>query len=163
MRPTKKIAVAVSAAALMTIITPLGASPAHAANENHFEIEFSDTHECTHEQVIGETKVHATTTETDNGDGTSTVTVKQHQHGSHLEGVFSGDEYVLNEQSEIQETFIISTSLGGVIHTHTTFNHKGEDQAFTEVPGDDDLQQRVTFTFPPVGDPIMVQNTTRCH
>ena len=162
MRIGKRIGPAVVAAGLMTLVTPFGASVATAA-EDHFEIEFSSTHECTHEQVNGETKVHATTTTADNGDGTTTVTVRQHQHGSHLEGAISGDEYVFNEQSEIVENFVIDTSLGGVVSTHTTFNHKGEEQAFTEVPGEDDLQQRVTFVFPPVGPPTMVQEMTRCH
>ena len=161
MRFGKRAVPTLAAAALMVLGIPF--APGAQAAENHFEIEFSSTHECTHEQVIGETKVNVTTTEQDNGDGTTTVTVHQHQHSSHLEGVVSGDEYVLNEQQEITETFVINTSLGGVISTHTTFNHKGEEQAFTEVPGEDDLHQRLTFVFLPIGDPELVMEDTDCR
>ena len=163
MRARTKLSAAFAAAALTTIATPFGATPAHAETF-HDEIEFSRTHECTHEDVIGETRVHVTTTTTDNGDGTTTVHVKQHAHGSHLVGFFSGDEYVLNEKTDVDEEFIVSTSLGGAGSTKTTFNHKGEEQAFTEVPGQDDLWQRVTFVIPPLGgDPQIVMADTRCH
>lgn len=159
----KKLSIAFATAALTTVVAPFGASPAHAETY-HDEIEFSRTHQCTHEDVIGETKVHVTTTTQENGDGTTTVHVIQHQHSSHLVGVFSGDEYVLNEMTMVQESFVVSTSLGGAGQTKTTFNHKGEDQAFTEVPGEDDLWQRVTFVIPPGGGPPqMVQADTRCH
>lgn len=163
MRTRKKIGVALAAGALMTVVAPFGASPA-SAKQTHQEVEYSDTHECTHEQVNGDTRVRYTTETTENGDGTTTVTIRQHSHGSHLEGAFSGDEYVLNEQRDSEETFMVSTILGGVVETKTIFIHKGEDQAFTEVPGEDDLHQELSFLIAPItGDPTLVMEETDCR
>ena len=147
----------------MTVIAPFGGSPA-SAKTSHDEIEFSSTHECTHEQVSGDTRVTYTTQTTQNNDGTTTVTVRQHAHGSHLEGLFSGDEYTMNEMSDTEETFVVSTTLGGVVETKTIFIHKGEDQAFTEVPGEDDLHQRLSFVITPVtGEPMLVMEDSDCR
>ena len=163
LRLKKKIGAALAAGALMTVAMPFGASPA-SAKTTHDEIEFSRTHECTHEDVIGDTRVKYTTTQTDNGDGTTTVTIKQHSHGSHLVGTFSGDEYMLNEQRDTEQQFMMLTSLGGVAETKTVFIHKGEDQAFTEVPGEDDLHQELSFLIPPFGgDPVLVMEENDCR
>jgi hypothetical protein len=158
-----KLGAAFAAAALMTIVMPFGPSVAQAANETHFEVEYSDTHECTHEQVTGDLRVHYTTQTTNNSDGTTTVVIKQHAHGSHLEGVFSADEYMMNEVTDTEETFVLNTSAGGIIETRTVFIHKGEELAFTEVPGLDDLHQRLTFAFLPIGDPELVMEDTDCR
>lgn len=163
MKNRTKLGTALAAAVLTTVVTPFGPPAAKAANETHFEIEYSDTHECTHEQVTGDLRVHYTTETTNNGNGTTTVVIKQHAHGSHLEGVFSADEYMMNEVSDTEETFLLNTSMGGVVETRTVFIHKGEDQAFTEVPGEDDLHQRLTFAFLPIGDPEMIMEDTDCR
>jgi hypothetical protein len=157
-----KLGAAFAAAALTTIVVPFGPPSAQAAQEQ-FEIEYSETHECTHEQVTGDTRVQYTTTTTNNGDGTTTVKIKQHQHGSNLEGIFSGDDYMFNEHQDSEETFLLSTSMGGVVETKTVFIHHGEDQAFTEVPGEDDLHQRLTFAFLPIGDPELIMEDTDCR
>lgn len=157
-----RIHAALAAGALATLVAPFGGAPAHAET-THTEIEFSRTHECTHEDVVGDTRVRYTTETRDNGDGTTTVTVRQHSHGSHLRGVFSGDEYMLNEKRDTTETFTVSTTLGGSAETQTVFIHKGEDQAFTEVPGRDDLHQRLTFLIPPVGESVLVMEDNDCR
>jgi hypothetical protein len=163
LRAHKKIGAALTAAALMTLVAPFGGSPANAA-QTHEEVEYSDTHDCTHEQIEGDTRVRYTTETTQNNDGTTTVKIRQHAHGSHLEGVFSGDEYTLNEMRDTEETFQVNTTLGGVVETKTVFIHKGEDQAFTEVPGEDDLHQELSFIITPItGDPILVMEDSDCR
>ena len=149
-------------ALVMAAMAALIAGPA-SASTTHFTIEYSDEHDCTHEQVIGDTRVSYSADERDNGDGTTTVTIRQHVHGSHLVGVFSGDKYVLNEQRDTVETFTLSTSLGGTVTTKTTFIHYTERQAFMEVPGEDDLHQYLTFTFMPIGDPVLTEERTECR
>jgi hypothetical protein len=153
----RALIVAFVAAALASLI----AVPV-SARTTHFVIEFSQTHECTHEQVSGDTRVTLWMDTTDNGDGTTTVTTRQHVHGSDLRGAISGDKYVINERSDNVETFVIATT-GGTITTKTTFIHYTERQAFTEVPGQDDLHQYLSFLFGPVGDPILTEERTECR
>ena len=159
----KKLSIAFATATLTTIVAPFGASPAHAETY-HDEIEFSRTHECTHEEVIGDVRIHVTTTTTDNGDGTTSVHVVQHYHGSHLIGTFSGDEYVLNERTEEHLTFVVVTNLGGVGTAKTTVNPQGEGQAFPQGPGQDGPWRRVSFVVPPGGGPrTTLMGDMRCH
>lgn len=151
------LALALAAAASLV------AGPA-SARTSHFEIEFSDEHDCTHELVSGDTRVTIWMDQTDNPDGTTTVTVRQHTHGSDLRGAISGDKYVINERRETVETFELPTSIGGTITVRTTFIHYTERQAFTEVPGADDLHQYSTYTFlPPLGDPVLTEERTECR
>lgn len=140
----------------------LFASPASATTQ-HFVVEFSDTHACTHEQVSGETRVTIWMDSTENADGTTSVTVRQHRHGSDLRGDFSGDKYVLNERTETEEHFVVDASTGGTFTVRTTFIHYTERQAFTEVPGQDDLHQYLTFTFLPLVGATLTDERTECR
>ena len=151
----------IGTALLAALITALNAGPV-LAGTTHFVIEFSDTHECTHEQVNGDTRVTVWMDETENPDGTTTVTVRQHVHGSDLRGVFSGDKYVLNERTETVEHFLVD-SAGGTITVRTTFIHYTERQAFTEVPGEDDLHQYLTFVLVPLVGPMLTDERTECR
>jgi hypothetical protein len=156
-----KLGLVVSIAALATLAGSLSPTSAFA-DSDHQEFMFSETHPCTHEQVVGDTRVDFDSTTQDNGDGTTTVTMTQRTHGNQLVGVLSDDTYVINEHTETTETFIISTSLGGSVSTKSVFIHNGENQANTEIQGLDDLHQRLTWVFAPGGPPMMVEGTSLC-
>ena len=148
--------VVAAAAGVGAILAPLALA---AAATDKYEIEFARQHECTREVVEGDTLVHTVMTTSQNPDGSIHVRVRQHGHS--LEGVISGDEYVFNEGQDTTTDYDVGS--GDRVEVRTVFVHRGEDQAFAEVPGLDDLHQRFVYTFGPLGETIIEEEETECR
>jgi hypothetical protein len=148
-RPTTFLVIALVSASVAAAVLVRGA-PA-ATSTQMFVIPFSTTHQCTHEQVEGDTRVLLVVTTSDNPDGSIHVRTHQRTHGQTLLGIVSGDEYVFNEGSDVITEFDIAGGETGHGVIRTEFIHQGEDQALADVPGLDDLHQRTVVTITPVG------------
>lgn len=125
-------------------------------------VEFSATHQCTGEEVVGETRVHMVITTSENPDGSTHVRVHQQTHGQTLVGLISGDQYVFNNGEDAVSDFDLVGGTGRVV-TRTEFIHQGEDLAFLESPGLDDFHQRLIVTFSPLGPPTIERERTECR
>lgn len=156
----KSTRVPVTLASILAVALPLLANPA-MAETYHNEVEFSATHECTGEQVEGDTKVKVTFNTTENSDGTTTVHTKQHTVGSQLRGLISNDKYTFNNSEDVEETFTILGSFGS-IKFKTIFVHSSENVAYLEQPGKDDLHQKFSATFAPLLPPVVTKDTSEC-
>lgn len=164
MRILKTFLAAAAVTAVASIAAAVQAENAWAETQTFkFDIEFSREHECTREPVVGDTRVHMVVTTTDNPDGSMHVRVHQQQHGQSLFGAISGDEYVFNEGQDSISDFDIVGGETGQIVIRTEFIHRGEDQAFLEVPGLDDLHQRTVVRVAPFLPPMIEEQRTHCR
>ncbi|HEX2296566.1 MAG TPA: hypothetical protein VHN37_14835 [Actinomycetota bacterium] len=150
-----------AAAAAVAVAVPLFARPALAETYRD-EIVFDQEHECTLENVVGDTKVKITIETKNNPDGTTTVKSTQHTHGSQLRGVISGDKYVFNNSEDVVETFTLLGSSGSV-KSKTIFVHNGESVANLETPGLDDFHQHFSMTFSPLLPPVILKDRAECQ
>lgn len=125
-------------------------------------VAFAAIHSCTLEPVEGDARVHFVIHTTDNPDGTTAVHIRQQTHGSQLLGAVSGDTYVFNESQDVVQSETISGSSGRVM-TRTIFVHNGEQLAYLEEPGLDDLHQHMTIVFSPLLPPEIRVDRTECR
>ena len=150
-------------AAVASVVAALVAAAAPAATETStFVIEFSAVHPCTGEPVEGDTRVHVVVTTTENPDGTTRVRTLQQTHGHSLVGLISGDRYNFNNGQDVVEEFDLLGSSGRIV-TRTEFIHQGEDLAFEESAGLDDLHERIVLTFRPLLPPTVERERVDCR
>jgi hypothetical protein len=155
-------AAAVAAGAVCVAGAVLAGAASAATQQFKAVVEFSAMHECTRELVEGDTRVHMVITTSENPDGSTHVRVHQQTHGQSLVGVVSGDEYVFNNGQDVVEHADLVGSTGRVV-SRTEFIHKGEDQAFLELPGLDDWHQRLIVTFTPLLPPTVERDRSECR
>lgn len=146
-----------------SVVGAFGAGPASAETQTFKEdVEFSTMHQCTGEEVVGETRVHMVITTSENPDGSTHVRIHQQTHGQTLVGVISGDQYVFNSGQDVVSDFdLFGETAQAVIRTE--FIHQGEDLAFMEVPGRDDLHLRLIVTFSPLLPPVVEPQRNECR
>ncbi|HEX2296567.1 MAG TPA: hypothetical protein VHN37_14840 [Actinomycetota bacterium] len=159
----KKAALCASVTALVALAAPFGSSALaqETVRTHDRDVVFDVQHPCTLENVIGDTTVRTTVTETDNGNGTTTVEIHQKTHGQQLLGVVSGDWYTFNGAVDSHTTETILGS-SGTVETKTIFIHTSEDVAFEEEPGMDDFHQRLDFIVNPLLPPTVIRDTGEC-
>jgi hypothetical protein len=160
-KPGLKVLLAAIAA---TAMVPFAVSPAQGetVTETQHDVPFSSLHNCTMENVIGDTTVHATITITTGTDGIKQVHFLQRTHGTHMIGANSGDSYNFNNAEDYHEHFTVGNA-GGHVVTRTEYIHHGEGLAHLEQQGEDDFHQRITLLIPATGPPTIVKTEAECR
>lgn len=152
-----------AAVAAMTMV-PFAVSPAlgETVTETQHDVPFSAVHNCTLENVTGDTTMHATVTITTGTDGVKQVHILQRTLGTHMIGVTSGDSYNFNNAEDYHEHFTVGSG-GGHVMTRTEYIHHGEGLANMEQQGLDDYHQRITVLIPATGPPTVVKTEAECR
>ena len=152
--------------ALVAVALPLagGTASAETVKTHDKDVVFDAQHECTGENVSGDTTVKMTITTTENDDGTTTVHTHQKTHGQQLEGFPSLDQYTFNGAEDVETT---ETLLGpsGTSSIKTIFIHNGEGPVGTAVgslEGMDDFHLRQDLIISPILPPTMVRDSEEC-